>query len=362
MRRRMASEAFAAGIKRRILLCSAALFFLVFFMTAGYCGGQDADVISIEKPDLAGEFFGVPVSMDNYRFAKAAATIFGARWGSEPTTPQEREDRVWEDLLLSYEAFRRQVVVEQSELEEEIQKLLQAEKVSFDWRKDKDSYEKWIKEKVNEPKDLFENQLKHLIQLDKLRKHVAEGIEPRVTEEEAYQKYLNQYNTLGVEFVRFDELKKAEAFYRRMKNPKLWEKEAKKNPKFALRPGFVSLEFLIEIWKIPKADAYAMLNLPENSVYKPTPVYKGYGVFRTLQKRVAEEGKFPELRASYMDQVKKIKQYEGLKEWIQQMKKDAHIKVFHNPAQASPSEKAPEEKKREAGAKKKGLKDESKGP
>lgn len=336
-----------------------AFFFFLSCAAPDSWAEKDPDLVAIDNSDVAGEFFGIPVSMDNYRFAKAAAMIFGAKWGPEPATHQEREDRVWEDLLLSYEAFRRQVVVEQSELEEEIQKLLQAEKVSFDWRKDKESYDKWVKERLNEPKELFENQLKHLIQLDKLRKQVAEGIEPHVTEEEAYQKYLNQYNTLGVEFVRFDELKEAEAFYKRMKNPKLWEKEAKKNPKFALRPGFVSLEFLIEIWKIPKTDAYAMLNLPESSVYKPTPVYKGYGVFRTLQKRVAEEGKFPELRASYMEQVKKIKQYEGLKEWIERIKMDAHIKVFHNPAQTGAPEKAPDNKKTEAGARKIGQKDES---
>jgi hypothetical protein len=281
----------------------------------------------------AGEFFGVPVPMDNYRFVKAALVIFGARWGTEPTTPQEMEDRVWENLLFSYEAHRRNITVAQEEIDDEITRLLEAEKVAFDWKKDKPSYEKWVKDRVKEPRELFENQLKHLIQLQALRESVRKSFQPKVTQEEALQEYLNEYNTLAVEFVQFEDLKAAQAYYAKMKDPKLWEKEAKKNPKFAVRPGFVSLECLIELWKIPKEDAYAMLDLKEGSVYKPTPIYRGYGVFHTLEKRVAKKEKFSEVEKSYYEQIKVKKQYEALNDWIRQLKKDADIKVFLRPSE-----------------------------
>ena len=161
-----------------------------------------------------------------------------------------------------------------------------------------------------------------------LRETVRKSFQPQVTKEEAFQEYLNEYNTLAVEFVQFEDLKAAQAYYAKMKDPKLWEKEAKKNPKFAVRPGFVSLECLIELWRIPKEDAYAMLGFKEGSVYKPTPIYRGYGVFHTLEKRVAQKEKFPEVEKSYHEQLKVKKQYEALKDWIKQLKKDADTKVF----------------------------------
>ncbi|HAJ57206.1 MAG TPA: hypothetical protein DCL35_05495 [Candidatus Omnitrophica bacterium] len=304
------------------------LVFSVFcFLSPVFCFAQE-DVVKIKDPEMAGEFFGMPVSMDNYRFAKAAILIFGPRWGGELRTPEEIEGRVWEDLLMSYEAFRRDVRVETKEAEDEVAKLLEAEKVDFDWKKDREAYTKWVLERVKEPAEVFENQIRHLLQLQKLRTQIIDSIVPVVTEEEAYQEYLDQYNTLGLELVQFDDLSAAEDFYKKMKNPKAWDKKGKKDPKFSQKPGFVSSQFLMDIWKIPRADVYAMLDLPENSVYKPSPVYRGYGVFRTLQKRVADKEKFNELRQSYFDQIKRKKQFGGFSDWLNAFKKDAKIKVF----------------------------------
>lgn len=311
----------------------AFLFFIFYSLFSVLCFAQE-DVVKINDPNMAGEFFGMPVSLDNYRFVKAAIAIFGSRWGAEPKTPQELENRTWEDLLLSYEAYRRNIMVDDKESQEEITILLKAEKVTFDRVKDKEAYAAWVKERLKEPVEIFENQIKHLLQLQKLRQHIMDSLAPSVSEEEAYQEYLNEYNTLGLEFVQFDDLKSAEDFYRKMKNPKLWEKEAKKDPKFSVRTGFVSLEFLMDIWKIPKADAYAMLELPVGSVYRPAPIYRGYAVFHTLEKRVAEKEKFASLKNSYFDQVKRKKQYEGFGDWLKAYKKDAQIKIFYNPVAA----------------------------
>lgn len=305
------------------------LLSIVYSLSSIVCFAQE-DVVKINDQQVAGEFFGMPVSMDNYRFAKSAIVIFGPRWGAQPKTPQELEDRVWEDLLLSYEAFRRNVPVEAKEVEEEVTKLLEAEKVTFDWKKDKDAYGKWVTERVKEPAQLFENQIRHLLQLQKVRMQVIDSFVPQVTEDEAYQEYLDQYNTLSLELVQFDDIKAAEDFYNKMKNPKLWDKKGKKDPKFAQRPGFVSLQFLMDMWKIPRSDVYAMLDLPVNSVYKPAPVYRGYGVFRTLQKRVAEKEKFGELKKSYLDQVKRKKQFNSFGEWLKAFKKDSKMKVYLN--------------------------------
>lgn len=287
-----------------------------------------------KKPDtkdkLIGEFSGwqTQVSKSNYYFVKSAIIVFGTKWGATPQTEQELEDRVWEQLVLSYEAFRRDIKVEDKELDEEIDKLIKAEKVSFDWKKDKEAYAAWVKEKTKENVELFQNQLSHMIQLEKLRKVLLDEFKVNVTEEEAKDEFINEYNTIELELKQFDQLKDAEAFYLKMKDPQLWVKEGKIDQKFAQHPGFVSFEFLINMWKIPKDDLYKMLTMDIDSIYPPIPVYKGYGVIRILKKRPADPAEFPKVRGSYLKQVEMNKKYDQLKVWLKKIKEEAGIKLY----------------------------------
>ncbi len=288
-----------------------------------------------QKNEFIGEFSGwqTPVPFSNYYFVKGAIMVFGTKWGASPQTEQDLEDRAWEQLVLSYEAFRQGVKVEDKELDEEIDKLVKSEKVAFDWKKDKDAYAAWVKDKTKENVELFGNQLRHLAQLEKLRKQVLDTFKPQVSEEEAKNEFINEYNTIELELKQFDELKDAEAFYQKMQDPKLWVKGGKNNPKFAQHPGFVSFEFLINMWKIPKDDLYKMLEMDIDSIYPPIPVYKGYGVIRILKKRPADPAEFPKVRDSYFKQVEMIKKYEQLNAWLKKLKEEAGIKIYPQPAQ-----------------------------
>lgn len=287
-----------------------------------------------KEEQFAGEFFGVQVPIGNYYFVKGAIMVFGFRGGAQPTTEQELEDCVWNDLVLSYEAFRRNISVSQEEVEAEITKMLKAEKAEFDWKADKDAYTKWVKEKTNEATELFENQLKHLLQLQKLRNQVMEGIVTTATEDEAHQEFLNEYNTLGIELLQFDELKDAEDFYQKSKkDTNFWEEEKKKEPTKFKRPGFVALEFLMDMWKLPKEAVYKMMEMQVGEIYGPSPIYKGYGVFKILEKRPAKEEEYPKIKDSYYKQIQMKKKYEALNEWIKGLKQEANIKVYKQQAE-----------------------------
>ncbi len=322
----------------KILLRNITLILLVTLLNRFPLYGEEA---KDSKNEFAGEFsaYGVKVPLGNYYFVKQAISVFGSRFGEAASTAEQLEDRVWTQLLLSYEAFRRNITVTAAELNDELDKTLKSEKAPFDRGKDAAAYEKWVKDKTGETVEMFENQLRHLIQLEKLRTQVMDGIVPTVTLEEAHQEFLNEYNTLELELVQFDELKDAQDFYRKMQKPSLWVKEGKKNPKFAKRPGFVSLEFLINMWKIPKDDCYKMLGEKIDSIYPPTPIYKGYGVFRVLQKRLAEEQEFTKLKDSYFKQVELIKKYEGFNAWLKKLKEEAGIKVYPGQAPEGPGKK-----------------------
>lgn len=299
-------------------------FFVLFFLTCIASAQEKKDA-----PEYIGEIFSAPVPINNYYFVKGALMVFGNYWGPQPQTPQELEDCVWNDLVLSYEAFSRNIIVKQQDVEAEITKTLSAEKADFDWKKDLGAYAKKIREITNEPLELFENQIRHLLQLRELRRQVMDGIKPVVDDKEAYQEFLNEFNTLSVELTQFDELIDAEVFYKKVKkSPKLWDKEKKRRPEDFKRPGFVSLEFLMDMWKFQKDDAYAMMQMETGSFYRPAPIYKGYGVFRILEIRPADEKKYAQSKNSYYEQIRAKKKYIGLNSWIKDLKRQANIRIY----------------------------------
>jgi hypothetical protein len=301
----------------------------------GYAQSPAPQPAAGSQSELAGEFsgFGMQVPLANYYFAKGAIIVFGTKWGSSPQTEEELEQRTWEDLVLSFEAFRRGIIVDDKDLDQEITKMLENEKVAFDRLKDQEAYALWVKEKTQEPVELFENQLRHLIQLQKLRQQIIDGITPIVGDEEAYQEFLNEHNTLELELAQFDHQREAQAFWAKIKKkPALWNKELTSNPKLFRKPGFVAFEFLAEMWKIPKDDLEKMLGLKVNDLYPPTLIYGGkYAAFRLVKKRLAEKDKFSEVKESYYKQIEMKKKYDGLAAFVDQLKADAKIVVYPRP-------------------------------
>ncbi len=280
---------------------------------------------------IAGEFFGIPVSLDNYYFAKRVVLTFNAKWRGIPRTERELEDLVWQELLFSYEAFRRGIEVTDKEINDEIDKILKEEKVEFSWRDDVEEFKKWTEEKLKESVELFRNQVEHLVKIEKLRQQVLDSIKPDVTEQEAYQKFLDEYNTLSVELIQFDNLQEAQSFYRKIsKNPEVWQQRKKQEPKIFKRPGFVALDFLIHMWGFHRDDAYKMIESQVNTFYPPAPIYKGYAVFKILQIRRANTEEFAKRRDYYFRKIENIKKYEGFKKWAKELKESAHIKILIN--------------------------------
>jgi len=293
------------------------------------------------KGETAGVMFGVPVPAENYYFAMRVALMFGTPWGNIPNNVDELEKRTWDDLLLSYEAFRRDIQVERTEIEDEIAKTLKGRDVEFDWKQDKEAYEKWVKDTLNESVGLFENQMQHLVQLKKLRNQFLSEVEPtvEVTEGEALQEFRNEYNTLDLELFKFDDLEKAEEFYRKiLKDPELWisekeieEKKERKDSYFR-KTGFVALEFLMHMWKFPKKHLYNMIGMEVGSFYQPIPIYEGYGVFKIIKVRQADEADFPERKKGYIDQLSERKKHQQFYRWRNKtLRKEADIEIYIKP-------------------------------
>jgi hypothetical protein len=255
---------------------------------------------------------------------------FSATWRSSPKNEEELEDLVWQELVLSFEAFRRGIEANQEEKEREIDKILKAEKVDFNWREDAQAYSDWLAGKLKTSPLFFEGMIEHLVKLHKLRQQVLDSIEPEVTDQEAYQKFLDEYNTLSVELRRFDDLKEAQDLYEQIdKDPRAWAQRKEKEPEEFKRPGAVALDFLINLWGFDRDAAYAMIEAKEGTFYKPAPIYKGYAVFKILKVRKANIGDYDEKKKErYVKRVANIKKHKGFKEWKDKFKESADIKVY----------------------------------
>jgi len=474
------------GLKFNSFLIINLFFIVVFTLACPLLYAQDTDTKSNpgiqnaqdETPEFAGELFGQPVPMGNYYFAKRVVQTFSAKWRGTPKTMEELEDLTWQELLFSFEAFRRGIEVTADDIDKEIEKILKAHKAEFSFRTDKEEYQKWTKENIGVPIEYFRNQMEHLVKLEKLRKETLESFEPEVTDEEAYQKFLDEYNSLSVELIRIDDLDQAKDFYQKAIKPVLkeeldelvwqdlllsyeafkrkieiedkdtdrvielmlrenkvnfrwkeneeefakwiqekfgiakdvfreqithlvkidklrqkifakeepevdqdktyqeflnirgaintayqkfledynlqkdnvlwfetleaakeyyekinrkagfWEERKRQQPQEFKRPGFVALDFLINMWGFKKEDAYKMMDEKIDAFYPPSPIYKGYGIFKIREIRKADLSKYEERKDYYFNRVKMIKQYESYKKWVEDFKEEANIKVY----------------------------------
>lgn len=280
---------------------------------------------------IAGEIFGTPVSVDNYYFAKRVAAMFARPWGASDLPEAEREPVIWESLILHYEAFRRGVNATEEELETMINELLRSYDKPFGRRDDPDAYRRWVVETLYEAVELFENQIRYVIQIRKVKDQVLQEQRVTATEEEMQQEFLNEQHHVGGEMVVFDTKEQAQALYEQVKELAAWE-AMKATGEYQVRPvSLMTLEAYMDLWGIPKDQMYAFHAMELGAVGPPMPFGKRWCVYRLLEKRTGDLKDFPAERDSYQKQVEMKKKYEGLKRWIEQLKAAARLQVFISP-------------------------------
>ncbi|RLE37592.1 hypothetical protein DRJ17_06235, partial [Candidatus Woesearchaeota archaeon] len=261
----------------------------------------------------------------------------------EPLSKDRVSHLVWEDLVLSYEANRRHITIDDRELNRVLSEFFFLNDIRFNWRRDKEKLNSYLKDNFDMDVETFNKVFSKLVIVDKLRKKIYAKEESPV-DWEAYNKFLKKNKNLNRAYsrffnkfkvkdniLRFSSFNRAKEFYKRIKreeNP--WDNKKRRQPHLFKRPGFVSLDFLINIWKFKRADAYKMLDYTAGSFYPPSPIYKGYAVFKILKVRKAKKEDFVKRKQYYFGRVKNIKKYEGFKQWLKDLKEKADIKVYIN--------------------------------
>ncbi len=292
-------------------------------------GAAPAPVASMPREQMAGEIFGQPVSKDNYYFAKRVAMMFPLPWGAAELPPEKQEAQVWENLILHYESFRRGMEATEEEINATVDEILKSQKQSISRRSDPEAYRKWVEDTLQEKVELFENQVRYIIQIKKLKEKIRNEAKVTVVEEELHQEFLNEKNHVGGEMVTFPTREEAQQFYEKFKDPKRWEK-MKTKKEVNVRPvSLMTLEAYMDLWGIPKDQMVAFHALEIGSVGPPLPFgTKEWAVYRLLEKRTGDLKDFPKERESYRNQVEMKKKYEALNRWIEQLKASANLKTF----------------------------------
>jgi hypothetical protein len=293
--------------------------------------GAEVRGLPSQADSIAGEIFGVPVSMGNYSFAKRVAYTFPRPWGAADLPPAEREQVVWDNLILHFEGFRKGITVTEDDLDAAVNDLLKDQRQSLSRRGDPDAYRRWVSETLREDVELFESQVRYVLQIRKLKDHVLKQLRVDVTEEEMRQEFLSDQHHVGGELVVFTTKDEAEAFYRDVKDPKRWEaiKTRGTHPVRPMSP--MTLSAIIDLWGVPRGQIQTIHAMSLGSVGPPLPFGKQWGILRLLEKRTGDLRDFPKERDRYVRRVESKKKYQALAQWIDALKESARPTILVKP-------------------------------
>ncbi len=295
---------------------------------------------SAAPDDVIGEAFGQPVTEREFAYYVKTASVF-----TRSGTPERGEDatrqEAWQNLVFLKEAERLGVTVDEAELTKELSRLMAEQRVEYPGPK----YTAWVQSAMQEDVPTFERRIRDLLTINKLNKL---KVDPDVTvsEEEMREKYRNQYNSFESEYIGVESVEEAEAFVKQVKaRPVLWKetfdrKRTEGGQKGAAWINIMSLEALIDLWKMPKEDASRILSHREGELVVAR-YYYGTAVFRLLSKKeVADQDYTDEKRDYYREMLTSVKKHQAAQAYLDDLvKRAAHRDYVYERKQAEEQER-----------------------
>ncbi len=279
------------------------------------------------KANVVGKAFGREVSGREFSYYFKTSSLF-TRLGKKDRSEEETIQETWENLIFRQEAGNLNITISREELEEEIKRLVSEKNIEHGSKE----YRIWVIGQLKEGVDVFEQRIEDLLIINKFMK-IKTNPEVSVTEEEMKQKFLNQYNSFESEYIRFENEEKAEEFFEKVKqNSRLWKdtytKKRAEGQKGAAWINVMSLEALIDLWKIPKDDAYRILSHKEGD-FIVAKFFYGDAVFRLLRKKEADVEKYNEKKQKYYrDMLTSRKKRKIIKDYFEDLLERANYRDY----------------------------------
>jgi peptidylprolyl isomerase len=279
------------------------------------------------KREVIGEAFGKPVTSKEFMYYYATASLF-TRTGAKERTEDEIRIEAWQNLIYRRGARELGITVAPEKVKEELERLLLEKDIVYGTT----NYYNWIRSQFNEDPNTFERRMEDLLIIAKLAKAKGDP-EVTVTEEEMKQKFLNQYSSFESEYIRFETKDEAGEFRKKVeKNPRLWketyDEKKEDGQKGASWINIMSLEALIDLWKIPKDDAYNILSHKLGD-FIVAEYYYGIAVFRLLRKKDPDLEKYDEKKQEYYrDTITKSKKHKLSKAYFDDLLSRANYRDY----------------------------------
>jgi len=307
----------------------------IFIFASAISCGLAYDAQKIINTNMVGEAFGKPVTNVEFLYYYKTASIFtragkkeGAKEETRERSDEERRQEAWQNLVFAKEARSIGITADRKELEEELRRLLSEKDIEYGGEK----YALWVSSVFGEDVKTFERRIEDLLMVNKLLK-VKTDPQVTVTEEEMKEKFLNEYNSFESEYILFGNGKEAKEFAQNCKNnPRAWkdtyEQKKPHGQKGASWINIMSLEALIDLWRIPKDDAYKILESKEGD-FIPAKNYYGDCVFRLLYKRKADLKEYDAKKQEYYRKMlTNSRKYKLAKDYLDGLFKRANIRDF----------------------------------
>lgn len=304
-----------------LLLCLFVIIDPFFAQAASLSDYSDSEVI--------GEAFGQGVTKQEFMYYYKTAQLF-TRMGEqdEERTEEDRRYEAWQNLIFLKEAKSEGVVIGREELRAELERLLSEKNIEYGT----ENYRLWLIGQFGEGPEIFEKRIEDLLLVNKFIQ-IKNDPQVSVTEEEMEQKFRNQYSSFESEYIRFESQEEAEEFLEKVQeDPRLWRdtfvEKRELGQKGSAWINMMSLEALIDLWKIPKDDAYCILNHDKGS-FVVAKFYYGDAVFRLLNKKEADMEKYDEKKKEeYREGIPKSKKYRLKKAYFDDLKERADFRDY----------------------------------
>ena len=316
--------------QKRHWILTFILFFLCSPGSAVSVGAYDFQ--EIVRTEVVGEAFGAPVKNEEFLYYFKTASLF-TRSGGAPAgqdrSDDDRRQEAWQNLVFVKEARDQGVIISREELVAELKRLLFEKNVEYG----SEQYTRWVIANFAEDPKTFERRIENLLTINKLLK-IKFDPAVTVTEAEMKEKFLNQYNSFESEYILFENDPKSAAEFAAncKKRPRLWFStyQAQKllGQKGASWINTMSLEALIDLWKIPQEDAYRILNSKEGDFIVAKQFY-GDAVFRLLDSRKVDLTEYDDAKQKYYrEMLTKAKKHKHAQEYLDGLFKRANVRDF----------------------------------
>jgi len=310
-----------------LTLTGLVLISLFFLLVSSAWAYKFEDLVKFE---IVGEAFGKPVSREVFLNYYKTALLFTRSGTKQDRSDEDARQEAWQNLVFIQEAKAAGIRIPKDEVISEVKRLLAEKNAEYGGEK----YRNWVLTNFSEDPVTFETRIEELLMVNKLLK-IKLDPEVTVTEQEMKNKFLSGYNSFESEYILFgkDKSKEAQEFARQVKkNPRLWyDTYTAKKPlgqKGASWINIMSLEALIDLWQIPKDEAYRILNAKPGD-FIAAKNYYGDVVFRLLFSRKADLKEYDAAKQDYYRKMLTIGRKRKIaQDYLDDLFKRANLKDF----------------------------------